>query len=73
MVNHCVVVGCTNYVGKKPGLRFYRFPSEREPERRRRWTVAVQWANWSPGKHARICGEHFVTGCCTVLGPCSTF
>ncbi len=34
MVNHCVVVGCTNYVGKKQGLRFYRLPSEKEAERR---------------------------------------
>ena len=66
MMNHCVVVGCTNYVGKKPRLRFYRFASEREPDRRRRWTAVVRWANWSPGKHGCICREHFVTGLCTV-------
>ena len=34
MVNHCVVVGCTNQVGKKPGLSFHRFPSEKEGNRR---------------------------------------
>ena len=28
MVNNCCIVGCTNYVGKKPGLRFYSFPSD---------------------------------------------
>ena len=67
MVNHCVVVGCTNYVGKKPGLRFYRFPADREFERRRKWTAAVRRVNWSPGKHARICGEHFITGIYSVL------
>ena len=26
MVNHCCAFGCKNYVGKKPGLSFYRFP-----------------------------------------------
>ena len=62
MVNHCVVVGCTNYVGNIPGLRFYRFLSEHEPERRRRWTGAVRHANCSPGKHVCSCDEHFVTG-----------
>ena len=28
MVNNCCIVGCTNYVGKKPGLHFYSFPSD---------------------------------------------
>lgn len=36
MVNHCVVVGCMNYVGKKPGLCFYQFLADREFERRRK-------------------------------------
>ena len=26
MVNHCSIVGCSNRVGKKEGLSFYRFP-----------------------------------------------
>ena len=31
---HCVVVGCSNYIGKKPGFRFSRFPSNRFVEKR---------------------------------------
>ena len=61
MVNNCCVCGCTNYVGKKPGLRFFRFPLA-DKERCKRWTIAVRRENWEPKKHSRICGEHFVTG-----------
>ena len=62
MVNHCVVVGCTNQVGKKPGLSFYRFPSEKEGNRRERWATAIRREKWKPSKHSRICNEHFVSG-----------
>ena len=62
MVVHCVVVGCTNYFGKKPGLRFFRFPSERCSEKRAKWIAAVRRERWIPGKSARICGAHFVSG-----------
>ena len=40
MVNNCCVCGCTNYVGKKPGLRFFRFPLL-DKERNAKWTAAV--------------------------------
>ena len=61
MVNNCCVCGCTIYVGKKPGLRFFRFPLL-DKERNAKWTAAVRRVNWMPTKHTRICGEHFVTG-----------
>ena len=63
MVTHCVVVGCTNQVGKKPGLSFYRFPSEKEGNRRERCMGnCYQKGKWKPSKHSRICNEHFVSG-----------
>ena len=60
MVNNCCVVGCTNYVGKKPGLRFYSFPSD--TQRREKWVAAVRRKDWQPSKYTRICNEHFITG-----------
>ena len=60
MVNNCCVVGCTNYVGKKPGLRFYSFPAD--TQRREKWVAAVRRKGWQPSKHTRICNEHFITG-----------
>ena len=60
MVNNCCVVGCTNYVGKKPGLRFYSFPSD--AQRREKWVAAVRRKDWQPSKHTRICNEHFING-----------
>ena len=54
MVVHCVVVGCTNYFGKKPGLCFFRFPSESCSEKRAKWIAAVRRERWIPGKSARI-------------------
>ena len=61
MVNYCCVVGCTNRVGKKVGLRFFRFPL-REKERCARWTAAVPRLDWTPGIDTRICNEHFAIG-----------
>ena len=66
-MNHCVVVGCNNYVGKKPGLRFFRFPSYQIVEKRARWIVAVRREKWTPGNGARICNEHFVLGALRML------
>ena len=47
MVNNCCVCGCTNYVGKKPGLRFFRFPLL-DKERNAKWISAVRRVNWMP-------------------------
>ena len=59
MGNHCTVVGCTNCVGKKPGLRSIRFPSD--------WFF-MKRAQWMDDNgdlkrkvdSARICNEHSV-------------
>ena len=47
MVNNCCVCGCTNYVGKKPGLRFFCFPLL-DKERNAKWIAAVRRVNWMP-------------------------
>ena len=61
MVNHCSVVGCSNRVGKKEGLSFYRFPLG-DKDRCNRWVAAVRRVDWKPSVHSRICNEHFITG-----------
>ena len=61
MVNNCCVVGCKNYVGKKKGLSFYRFPLS-DKERCSKWEAAVRRKDWTPKPSSRICNEHFVTG-----------
>ena len=38
MVNNCLAFGCKNYVGKKEGLRFFRFPLN-DQERCSKWTA----------------------------------
>ena len=43
MVNNCVAFGCKNYVGKKEGLSFFRFPLN-DRERCDKWTAAVRRA-----------------------------
>ena len=53
-------VGCTNYVGKKKGLSFYRF--QLKNEECGKWEAAVRRDHWKPKSHSRICGEHFITG-----------
>ena len=61
MPKNCCVVKCTNWMGKKEGLRFFRFPLTNE-ERCKRWIAAVRREHWQPGKSTRICNEHFITG-----------
>ena len=60
-MNNCCVVGCKNYVGKKQGIGFYRFPIWNK-ERCGKWEAAVHRLHWHPKPHTRICGEHFVSG-----------
>ena len=42
-------------------MSFYRFPPE-GTERRERWIRAIRRENWTPGKHDRLCSQHFVSG-----------
>ncbi|XP_045900641.1 THAP domain-containing protein 1-like [Micropterus dolomieu] len=72
MPDSCCAVGCTNRRGDKPGLCFYRIPSDKEnPERRRLWICAIkrnitsvsgEGKQWQPSKYTRICNEHFIQG-----------
>ena len=66
MVNSCCVVGCQNKVGKKLGLRFFRFPLA-DKDRCVKWVAAVNRKNWAPKQHTRICNEHFRTGLYMVI------
>ena len=61
MVKNCCVVGYKNYIGKKPGLRFFRFPLS-DADRCSKWEAAVRRQHWKPVKSTRICNEHFITG-----------
>ena len=58
MVNNCCVCGCTNYVGKKPGIRFFRFPLL-DKERNAKWIAAVRRVNWMPIYEDRLAGFNF--------------
>ena len=61
MLVSCCAVGCINRYGERPGLGFYRFPTN--PKRRRqKWISAVNRKGFTPNKHTRLCGEYFVAG-----------
>ncbi|XP_037650709.1 uncharacterized protein LOC119503167 [Sebastes umbrosus] len=70
MPDSCCAVGCTNRRGNKPGLCFYRIPSERDNLERRRWWISAirrdsvpgESKQWQPSKYTRICNEHFING-----------
>jgi hypothetical protein len=55
----CIACGCANRQGK-PGLKFFRFPKEKE--RRSQWIAAVKRENWCPSEYSRLCSAHFITG-----------
>ena len=62
MVNSCCAYGCTNRMGKKNTLGFFRFPSEwKDKNRRDMWIRALRRKNWTPSANSRICGDHFVS------------
>lgn len=60
MVHTCVVAGCRNRRTPGTPLSFYRFP--RDPERKRRWIVAVNRRGWEPNDGSRLCSTHFLSG-----------
>ena len=63
MPKRCCAVGCVNsyslYV-KGSGIQFYRFPAD--PNKRHKWTSAVNRDDWTPNEYTWICSEHFVSG-----------
>ncbi|XP_070552402.1 uncharacterized protein [Ptychodera flava] len=69
MPKSCEAVGCKNSNYKlNKDVSFHRFPkSSADRERRDRWIQAVKkskrdGSRWSPGKHAVLCGAHFISG-----------
>ena len=56
----CSAYGCAKRFVKGQETRFFRFP--RDPERRRRWVLAIRRREWQPTEHSRICSDHFVKG-----------
>ena len=60
----CSVVGCRSARGRDP-VSFFRYPG-RNLEQRQLWIRAVNRLDkdghtpWTPGKHALVCGKHFV-------------
>uniref|UniRef100_A0A8D0CPL0 THAP-type domain-containing protein n=1 Tax=Sander lucioperca TaxID=283035 RepID=A0A8D0CPL0_SANLU len=69
MPDSCCAIGCTNHRGEKPGLCFYRIPSDKEnPERRQLWIQAIRRATvsgngtWQPSQYTRLCSDHFIKG-----------
>ena len=56
----CCAVNCTNRFAKGSLVKFFVFPAD--PERRKRWIVAVSRDKWLPSKYDRLCSAHFVSG-----------
>ena len=61
MVVGCCAYGCDNRFRTRQGLGFYRFPTLPH-DRRKKWIAGVRRKHWTPTKHSRIYGEHFVSG-----------
>ena len=65
----CAIVNCRRSQGKdgKDGVRFLKFPKNRNREQHRLWVKAVNRQNldgslWEPGAHDMVCSDHFVNG-----------
>jgi len=61
MVSSCSAYGCTARYQTGNQRRFHCFPSN--PDLRKRWIVSLRRANWTPGRTARICSDHFTAEC----------
>ncbi|KAM7293840.1 uncharacterized protein ISCGN_023423 [Ixodes scapularis] len=71
MTQGCGVRNCRNKARGGSGVRFFRFPCERNHKRKRRlWIAAVAAVNrtkadgtpWVPSSNSRVCSAHFHTG-----------
>ena len=63
MPDTCCAVGCTNR-REKNGLPFYRIPTKKREEKRKRWIAAIKREHWPEEQinKARLCGAHFISG-----------
>ena len=73
MVHSCCVIGCTARWNESD-KRFFRIPSEKEPEKRQRWLQSIRRADpndrsksWTPSSGDRVCKAHFLTGNCKAV------
>uniref|UniRef100_A0A131XSX5 THAP-type domain-containing protein n=1 Tax=Ixodes ricinus TaxID=34613 RepID=A0A131XSX5_IXORI len=71
MTQGCGVMNCRNKARGGSGVRFFRFPCERNHKRKRSlWIAAVAAVNrtkadgtpWVPSSNSRVCSAHFHTG-----------
>ena len=53
MPKNCCVVSCTNWLGKKKGLKFFRFPLSDE-ECCKKWTAAARREQWQLRKSNEV-------------------
>ncbi|XP_052787725.1 THAP domain-containing protein 2-like [Mya arenaria] len=69
MPTSCSAPGCTQRFVKDSGVRFFRFPKEKE--RRLKWLLAIGRRSlsdrqhvklWEPSDHDRLCSMHFAEG-----------
>lgn len=67
--NYCAVVKCYRNEGRDgpEGIKFFRFPKNRNVEQHELWVKAVSRLNpdgkpWVPGAKSLICSDHFVRG-----------
>ena len=56
---YCVAVNCKNGFGF--GGSFHSFP--RDSHLRKLWIQRVSRKDWTPGKQARLCSDHFEPDC----------
>ncbi|XP_063880059.1 uncharacterized protein LOC135111070 [Scylla paramamosain] len=57
----CSARGCSNRSGRGTKVTFHLFPKNNEA--RQKWVPATGRKNWSPGKRAVLCSEHFEEEC----------
>ncbi|MPC18527.1 THAP domain-containing protein 2 [Portunus trituberculatus] len=57
----CSARGCSNRSGRGAKVTFHLFPKNNEA--RQKWVPATGRKNWSPGKRAVLCSEHFDEEC----------
>lgn len=67
MVHSCCVVGCT--ARWEPGKKFFRIPTDKQREKRKKWLLAIRRLNpdspkkaWIPADTDRVCEAHFDHG-----------
>ena len=60
MVVSCAAYGCSQRFHKEADIRFHSFPLT-NPDLLKNWLIAMRRENFSPKKHSRLCGKHFLS------------